>query len=109
MAVKYVKDFSFPSDFGFHKSVNTSKGNAAQGVKGFNKTMVGPSVVTSNTRGTGGGKLQHGAVAKFSKGGLAKGSGVGKGGNEDRGIGKTDEHFSKISDKRSPAATRKEI
>jgi hypothetical protein len=108
MAVKYVNDFEFPEGFGFHKTVNTSKGNAAQGVKGYNTTMAGPSVVTGKSSGAGGGKHTSGSVPKFSRGGLAKGAGVGKGGNEDHGIGKTDEHFGKLNDKKSPPATRGE-
>jgi len=110
MAVKYVNDFEFPEGFGFQKSVNTSKGNAAQGVKGYNTSMAGPSVVTGKSSGAGGGKHTSGSVPKFAKGGLAKGAGIGKGGNENKGIGAgiASEHFSKVNDKRSPPATRGE-
>jgi hypothetical protein len=108
MAVKYVSEFSFPTGFGFHKPSSQSGGGIAKGMSGFSKPKTGPSVVTGHSSGKGGGKFHSGAVPKFAKGGLAKGAGVGKGGNEDRGIGKTNEHFSRVNDKRSPAATRGE-
>jgi hypothetical protein len=114
MAVKYVKDFEFPSDFGFHKS----NGNHAGGPKGmgaFQKTKAGPAVVTGNKRGTGGGHLTTGKVSKFATGGGVKTGwdqkkGIGKGGNEDRGIGTgtKGEKFSRISDTKSPTGSRHE-
>jgi len=99
MAVRYVDNFDFPSDFGFHNPSSNSGQGVAKGMSGFSKPKAGPAVVGKS----GSGKFHSGAVPKFAKGG-----GVGKGGNEDRGIGKTAEHFSKLSDKRSPAATRSE-
>src|SRR5882724_4108715 len=109
MAVKYVSDFSFPSEFGFHKPSSQASGKGvAKGMDAYNKTKAGPSVVTGHSSGKGGGKFHSGAVPKFAKGGLARVPAVGKGGSEDRGIGKTAEHFKGISDKRSPAATRAE-
>ena len=110
MAVRYVKDFDFPSDWGFHKPAGQPSGKGiAKGMGKFSSpSKAGPSVVTGHTSGKGGGKFHYGSVPKFAKGGLAKGSGVGKGGNEDRGIGKTNEHFGRVSDKRSPPATRGE-
>lgn len=104
MAVKYVSDFSFPSEFGFHKPSSNSGKGVAKGMSGFSKGRAGPSVVGK----TGAGKFHSGAVPKFAHGGLARVPAVGKGGSEDRGIGKTAEHFQKVSDKRSPAATRSE-
>jgi hypothetical protein len=71
-------------------------------------------VVTGNKHGTGGGKLQHGSVSKFSRGGTVDGwdnhKGIGKGGNEDRGIGTgtKGEKFSRISDTKSPTGSRHE-
>jgi hypothetical protein len=104
MPVKYVSEFSFPKEFGFHAPSAPKSTGVARGMSAFHNKRAGPSVVGK----TGSGKFHSGAVPKFAKGGLAKGSGVGKGGNEDRGIGKTNEHFSRVNDKRSPAATRGE-
>lgn len=105
MAVKYVSEFSFPSEFGFHKpSGQSAVKGVAKGMGSYHNSKAGPSVVGKS----GAGKFHSGAVPKFAKGGLARVPAVGKGGSEDRGIGKTAEHFQKVSDKRSPAATRSE-
>lgn len=113
MAVKYVSEFSFPSEFGFHKSSIDSK--SAKGMGAFAKSKAGPSVVTGNKRGTGGGHLTTGKVSKFATGGGVKTGwdqkkGIGKGGNEDRGIGTgtKGEKFSRISDTKSPTGSRHE-
>jgi hypothetical protein len=129
MAVKYVSEFSFPSQFGFSKSNGGHKGDA-KGMSSFAKSKAGPSVVTGNSRGTGGGKHTTGAVPKFAKGGHAstpqryadggwsknKGvsldSGMGAAkrekydNNEGAGIGAP--KYARINDKKSPPATRGE-
>lgn len=69
MAVRYVSEFSFPSDFGFTKS--TIDSNSAKGMGAFAKSKAGPSVVPGHYSGKGGGKLTTGAVSKFAKGGHA--------------------------------------
>jgi hypothetical protein len=70
MAVTYVKDFSFPTAFGFHKPNAPKPREAGAGNSRAQMPTIksGPSVV--NAKAThGGGKLQTGAVSKFSKGG----------------------------------------
>jgi hypothetical protein len=115
MAVKYVDDFEFPSGFGFHKSSIDSK--SAKGMGSYAKSKAGPSVVTGNTRGTGGGKHTTGSVPKFADGGWAQKKGV----NNDSGMGhmeaqkgaskaKGDGDVKRkvISDTKSPPGTRGE-
>jgi hypothetical protein len=125
MAVKYVSEFSFPSEFGFHKQSGAPKGSA-KGMSGFAKSKAGPSVVGKS----GSGKFHSGAVPKFAKGGHATtpqryadgGWSKNKGVNLDSGMGgakreKYDnnsgagigaEKTARINDKKSPPATRGE-
>lgn len=124
MAVKYVKEFSFPSEYGFHKpSSQAAVKGVAKGMGSFHKSKAGPSVVTGSSAGKGGGKLQTGSVPKFARGGsttpycYAKGgsadikSGVGKGGdvrNKGAGTGYSGEHIKMMSDLQRERGSRTE-
>lgn len=131
MAVKYVSDFSFPKSpprptvkgyaRGGHVKATTpmryasgglAKGAGVSNDKGHTGHN-GPDVPKARAQGDG-------PVRYYSKGGLAKGHGlsndsghVGKNGPDSRGAatsgqGDGDVKRTKLSDKRSPAATRTE-
>jgi hypothetical protein len=118
MAVKYVDEFEFPSDYGFHKPSQQDTKHQPRGMGAFAKPKAGPQVVTGNSRGTGGGKHTTGAVPKFAKGGswdkhsgVDKESGMGhvenmKAADKAKGAGAL--KYGSINDKKSPPATRGE-
>lgn len=92
MAVKYVSDFEFPADFGFHKSGSTSVPGKAKGGS------------TTPQRYAKGG---HSTPYAYKNGGVTKYSGHAKKhpGTPKTGMGADDMKHSKLS---KPAATRSE-